>query len=240
MSIKIKKAMLFAAGRGERLRPLTDTCPKPLLPVANKAILDYTLDNLVQAGVEEVMVNVWHLGHMVIEHLQSRKIPSLHFSQETELLETGGGIVKVLDFFGDAPFFAINGDTLWRDYNTPALEQVQQAWDPPQMDILLMLTPKNKAQGYGGKGDYHLLDHGRLKYKDQGGEAPYIYGGVQILKPSIFQGHPLGKKFSLKALYDVAETQGRLYGVAYVGDWFEIGTPASLEATRAWFRQHPL
>lgn len=236
----IKKAMLFAAGRGERLRPLTDTYPKPLMKVGDKTILDYTLDNLARAGVEDVMVNVWHLGNKILKHLKSRKTPRIHFSEETQLLETGGGIVKVLDFFDDEPFLAINGDTLWQDHDTPALQQVLDGWNPNKMDILLLLIPKANAHGYGGKGDYHLISGGQLQYKSLGEEPPYIYGGVQVLHPSIFHNETLVRKFSLKELYDNAEAKGSLYGVVYDGDWFEIGTPQSLEVTREWFRQHPL
>lgn len=234
----IKKAMLFAAGRGERLRPFTDTCPKPLMKVGDKTILDHTLDKLARAGVQEVMINVWHLGDMILEHLKDRTVPRIHFSVETQLLETGGGLVKVLDFFENEPFLAINGDTLWEDRDIPALQQLVDVWDPKKMDILLLLVPKANAHGYGGKGDYHFRAGGQLRFKSLGDEAPYIYGGIQILHPSIFYNESLVRKFSLKELYDNAEAKGTLYGILYTGDWFEIGTPQSLEATHLWFRQH--
>jgi N-acetyl-alpha-D-muramate 1-phosphate uridylyltransferase len=234
----IRKAMLFAAGRGERLRPLTDTCPKPLVKVGDKTVLDHTLDKLAKAGVQDVMINVWHLGDMILKHLKKRTTPRIHFSVETELLETGGGLVKVLDFFDDEPFLALNGDTLWQDRDMSALAQVLDTWDGNKMDVLLMLVPKANAHGYGGKGDYHITAGGQLRYKSLGDEAPYIYGGIQILHPSIFHNETVIRKFSLKELYDKAEAKGNLYGVLYRGDWFEIGTPQSLEAAREWFAQH--
>lgn len=236
----ISKAMIYAAGRGERLRPLTDTCPKPLLKINGKSILDHILDALVMDGIQDVMMNVSYLGDMIISHFQNLSCPRLHFSMEKERLETGGGTLKVLPFFEDQPFFAINGDTLWSDKTLSPFQLLQNCWDPDKMDILLLMVPVINTHGYEGKGDYHLLSAGQsgpLQYRDLEGYAPYVYGGIQILAPHIFKDYKGDEKFSLKVLYDSAEKEKRLYGIAYDGDWFEIGTIERYQSTQDWFQQ---
>ena len=113
MSIPPKKAFVLAAGMGERMRPLTNNCPKPLLVIDGKTMLDRALDDLMEAGVEEVVVNTYYLGQMITDHLKNRKHPRITLSHETELLDTGGGVKKAIQFFGDEPFYVLNADVLW-------------------------------------------------------------------------------------------------------------------------------
>ena len=126
MTEKIEKAFILAAGKGTRMRPLTDTCPKPLLSVAGKPIIDYALDALVSAGVKEVVVNLNYLGHMLENHLANPSDIKITLSWEDELLETGGGVKKELSFFNDQPFYVLNGDVIWTGGTTsdPELHRI--------------------------------------------------------------------------------------------------------------------
>ena len=161
-----KRAMVLAAGLGLRMRPLTVTTPKPLLPVAGRCMLDRALDKLEEAGVVTPVVNYHHLGGQVVRHLQGRDVA---LSDETELLlETGGGVVKALPLLGTEPFFVINADILWEDGPTPALERLALAWDGATMDALLLVHPTAQAYGYEGPGDFFVAEDGRLERESAG------------------------------------------------------------------------
>src|SRR5471030_2084283 len=137
-----KTAMVLAAGMGSRMRPLTDTMPKPLVKVAGRALIDHVLDRLADAGVERAVVNVHHFAEQMIAHLAARTRPKIAISDERGvLLDTGGGVVKALPLLGDAPFFHLNADTIWIDGVTPNLKRLAEAFDPAAMDALLLLAP---------------------------------------------------------------------------------------------------
>lgn len=235
--MRIKTAMILAAGKGERMRPLTDACPKPMIVVAGKPMLDYAVDQLEKEKVEKIVVNVCHHGAMIVEHLEKRVRPHIIFSEEVERLETGGGVLKALPELGKNPFFVINGDILWSNKNGNTLKMLQDAWRD-EMDALLLVVPLKAARGYDGLGDYDLLTSGQLKRRTEE-KANYVYGGVQILHPRLFEGAESGP-FSLNKLYDKAEQKGRLYGFEHKSLWFHVGTPESLMETRAWFEEHSL
>src|SRR3954469_23766562 len=129
MNTHPKKAFVLAAGMGERMRPLTDNCPKPLLTVAGETMLDRTLEALVEAGVEDVVVNTHYLGQMIADHLKNRKHPRITFSHEAELLDTGGGVKKMLKFFGNEPFYVLNADVLWTNGKESTLKVMADKWD---------------------------------------------------------------------------------------------------------------
>jgi N-acetyl-alpha-D-muramate 1-phosphate uridylyltransferase len=227
----IRHAMLLAAGRGERLRPLTDHCPKPLVEVGGQSLMARILDRLDEAGVERVVVNLHHLGGMIEQHLAARQRPHIVFSREDILLETGGGTALALPALGPAPFYVINGDVLWLDGETPALARLRQAWDGDRMDALLLVTPVDVAVGYDGSGDFELDSAGRLIRRGASNTAPYVFSGIQILHPRLFASAPMGP-FSLNVLYDRARSQGRLFGLRHDGGWLHIGTMAGLEDAR--------
>lgn len=235
--MRIKTAMILAAGKGERMRPLTDACPKPMIVVAGKPMLDYAVDQLEKEKVQKIVVNVCHHGSMIIEHLEKRKHPQIIFSQEVERLETGGGVLKALPELGKDPFFVINGDILWSNKNGNTLKLLQDAWRD-EMDALLLVVPLKSARGYDGDGDYDLTSAHRLKRRSKE-KAKYVYGGVQILHPRLFEGEAPGA-FSLNKLYDKAEAKGTLYGFEHKSLWFHVGTPEALMETRAWFEEHSL
>ena len=220
-------AMVLAAGRGERMRPLTDQRPKPLIEVRGEAMLDRVLDRLAAAGVGEAVVNTHHLGEMIEAHLAARSKPKIVLSPEEDLLETGGGVTKALTLLGKQPFFVVNGDVVWLDGVRPALERLAAAWDDGAMDVLLLLHPTAYALGYHGQGDFFMASGGELRRRREQEVAPFLFAGLQILHPRIFKGAPKGA-FSLNLLFDRAAEAGRLWGLRHDGEWFHVGTPDSL------------
>lgn len=229
MAGRIDRAMVLAAGRGVRLRPLTDHLPKPLVPVGGIAMLDRALDALARAGVSQAVVNVHHLALQIEARLATRKAPAIRISREDELLETGGGIAKAISHFGTAPFFAANADIVWLDGKTPALARLDAAWDGGRMDALLLVQPVAHAVGYDGAGDFTLAGDGRLERRGAAPSAPFVFAGVQILHPRLFADAPSGA-FSLNLLYDRAHQAGRLFGLAHDGGWLHVGTMDGLAA----------
>lgn len=230
----MKRAIALAAGLGLRLRPLTLATPKPLVDVGGKTLLDHALDKLNQAGVSDCVVNMHHLAHKIALHVKGRQSPAITLSDETDLLlETGGGIAKALPFFADDPFFAVNADILWTDQPgaDPALARLEAAWNDKAMDALLLLVERQGAFGYDGPGDFFLAGDGRLRRRGQAKEAPFVFAGVQILHPRLFESAPQGP-FSLNLLYDRALVRGRLHGLAHRGGWHHIGTPEALAEAR--------
>ncbi len=218
----IKQTMVLAAGFGKRLLPLTLTCPKPLAPLNGRPLLDYTFDHIHEAGLQKCVVNTHYLSDQIQNHLQRIQGPIIHFSHEPELLETGGGITKALPFFENHPFFSINGDIWWTDKEELALKRLDRVWDDTKMDVLLLLVERSKALGYTGKGDYFCsIDEGKITYRKDKDYAPYVYGGLQILHPRLFEGCTV-EPFSILELYHKAEKKGRLYGLIHTGDWGDI------------------
>src|SRR6201989_1662830 len=163
MPVKPARAMVLAAGLGVRMRPLTDTMPKPLVRVAGRALLDHALDKLGYAGVGEAVVNVHYLPDQIIEHVAGRTRPRVIISDERDVvLGTGGGVVKALPLLGDAPFFHVNSDTLWIEGVRSNLQRLAETFDPARMDILLLMAPTASSIGYSGRGDYAMLPDGTL------------------------------------------------------------------------------
>lgn len=226
-------AMVLAAGFGTRLRPLTDHTPKPLITVAGRSLLDRCLDRLVEAGVSHAVVNIHWLGAQIREHLLRRRDIAITISDESDmLLETGGGIAHALPLLGDAPFFAVNADLIWRDDNGNALQRLAQAFDAQTMDGLLLLQPRDRATGHTGPGDFDLDDSGRLIRRGDRPAAAYVYTGVQILQPRLFEAAP-PRAFSLNLLYDRAIAAGRLHGLVHHGDWMDVGSHDGLATAEA-------
>jgi N-acetyl-alpha-D-muramate 1-phosphate uridylyltransferase len=228
-----RTAMVLAAGLGTRMRPLTDTKPKPLVQVAGKALIDHVLDKLAGAGVKTAVVNVHYLADQIERHLAKRKKPKIVISDERGLLlDTGGGVLKALPLLGDTPFFHVNSDTLWLDGETPNLTRLAQSFDAAKMDALLLLAPAKGSIGYGGSGDFSLHADGHLVARVTGTQAPLVYAGVAILAPALFQAAPEGA-FSLTALFERAAAQGRLHGLRLEGQWMHVGSPDAIAAAEA-------
>jgi N-acetyl-alpha-D-muramate 1-phosphate uridylyltransferase len=226
---KIKKAMLLAAGYGTRLRPLTDRMPKALVPVAGKPMIEYALDQLRGYGLQEVIINVSHLKEQVRAYLSACNGLHIKISDETEPLETGGGLKKALPLLGHDPFFTINSDIIWIDETDSALTRLAQAWDETKMDILLLAQSRSRAVGYD-KGEDHLFVKPANTFGWQEQDAPYIFAGLGIIHPRVFQHAPEGK-FSVKILWHQALAQNRLFCVPHQGPWFQTGTEKDIKDT---------
>ena len=232
-----RTAMVLAAGLGTRMRPLTDTRPKPLIAVAGKALLDHVLDRLADAGVERAVVNVHYLAEQIIAHTAGRPKPRVAISDERGLLlGTGGGVVKALGELGTAPFFHINSDTIWIDGVTPNLTRLTQAFDAATMDALLLLAPTTGSIGYAGRGDFAMAPDGRLNRRAEREVAPFVYAGAAILSPAMFKDAPQGE-FSLTDLFDRAAAAGRLHGLRLEGLWMHVGTPEAVGEAEAAIRK---
>ncbi|WP_142849050.1 nucleotidyltransferase family protein [Telmatospirillum sp. J64-1] len=225
MTVTPKVAMALAAGLGQRMRPLTNEIPKPLIEVAGRTMLDRVLDHFGNAGVERIVVNTHWKAGKIHNHLGTR--PGIAFSNEESLLETGGGVKHALPLLGDDPFYVANSDIIWLDGTTPALQRLAQAFDPDRMDALLLMQRTATAKGYEGKGDFFLDPLGVPRRRGEKEVAPLLFAGVQILHPRLFDGAPEGR-FSLNVLYDRALEAGRLFGIVHDGDWFHVGTPDAL------------
>ncbi|WP_260922963.1 nucleotidyltransferase family protein [Novosphingobium sp. 9] len=227
-------AMVMAAGIGKRMRPLTATQPKPLVRVAGKPLIDYSLDRLEAAGVAKVVVNVHYLADQLEAHCKGRRrAPSITLSDEREmLLETGGGMVKAADLLPD-PFFCLNSDNIWLDGPRDVFHELSQAWNPDIMDALLLVVPHTRALNYRGEGDFHLDPLGKVSRRQPRKVAPFIYTGIQLVSKRLLRDAPEGA-FSTNLLWSRAIEEGRLYGISHTGLWFEVGEPGAIAPTEAW------
>ena len=237
--IRSRIGMVLAAGRGERLRPITDTLPKPLVEIAGRSLLDHAIDRLEAAGVETVVVNVHHLAERIAGHLAARSSPRILISEETEAaLETGGAIVHALALLGDAPFYVVNGDSLWLDGKVPALERLARAWDPARHDAMLLLQRSVTAVGYDGQyGDFALDQLGHPRWRGETEIVPYLYAGVQLMSPEPFRGMA-AERFSVRRVWNRAMQAGRLGAIVHDGEWYHVSTPPGLELVRQRLDQH--
>lgn len=226
-------AMVLAAGLGTRMRPITDTLPKPLVEVAGRTLLDRSLDALEAVGVAKAVVNVHHLAGQIVAHCASRVTPEIVISDEREeLLDSAGGIVKSLPLLGAVPFFLLNADTFWIDRREANLAALADAWDASRMDMLLMLVPVSDTTGHGTKTDFCRDSDGRLA-RAKGNPQGFVYAGAAILDPEIFSG-ATATPHSLNLYFDRAIERGRLFGHVMDGHWITVGTPEAIgEAERA-------
>lgn len=232
-----KTAMVLAAGLGARMKPLTDTKPKPLIEVAGKALIDHALDRLAAADVETAVVNVHHFADALERHLLARKQPKITIADERNaLLETGGGIAKALQGLGPEPFLLMNSDSLWLEGAASNLKRLGRAFDAARMDALLLLAPSAGAIGYRGRGDYGMDAQGKLHRRGEQERAPLVYAGAAVLSPRLFAGAPAGA-FSLTRLFDRAEAGGRLHGLALEGTWMHVGSPEAIGAAEEAMRR---
>ena len=231
------KAMVFAAGLGTRMRPLTNTTPKPMIPVGGKPMLDHTLDRLAEVGVSTAIVNVHYLADQIEAHVATRAKPRIVVSDErAKLLDQGGGVVKVLPLLGDAPFLMANTDALWIEGPTNNLERLAQAWDGDRMDALLLVAPSATSIGVDWSGDFLMDAKGRLTKRPEREVAPFVYTGVGVIKPQVFAGETR-EVFRLAPILFDAAAKGRLFGVRLEGQWLHVGTPEAIgEAEQALAR----
>jgi MurNAc alpha-1-phosphate uridylyltransferase len=229
-SAPLQTAMVLAAGLGTRMRPVTDTLPKPLVRVGGRALIDHALDRVAEAGIGTAVVNVHYLADLIEAHVRARQRPQVVISDERgELLETGGGIKRALPLLGPTPFLLLNSDSLWIDGRNANIGRLGEAWKPARMDILLLVAAGAESLGYEGRGDFFMDAEGRLERRSERDRAPLVYAGVAILKPQLFDDTPDGA-FSLNRLFDRAIVAGRLFGLPLDGQWLHVGTPDAIAA----------
>ena len=229
MSAGPEKAIVFAAGFGTRMRPITQTLPKPLVRIGGKTMLDHMLDRLAESGIDEAIVNVHWLADQIEDHVQDRGTPRVKISDERELLlDQGGGIAKVLPEFAGKPFFICNTDALWIDDPEPQVARLARAWDGAKMDVLLLLADMKTSVGVEGRGDFFRDGQGRLSRPAPGEAAPYVYSGVGIIKSSLFEDCPV-EPFRLAPTFFAAAEKGRLFGLTLEGRWLHVGSPEVIE-----------
>lgn len=228
MSTFPTKAMILAAGLGTRMRPITDTIPKPMVQFMGKPMIDYGIKALQSYGISDFVINLHHLGDVIKQHFADSPL-KIAFSEESDILETGGGVKNALPLLGEKPFFVINGDIIWQDLDgtIPALEKLAYSFNESKMDVLLLLQPVDNAFGYSGTGDFFINGDRTLSRKGDAPSSPYMFAGVQIIAPHVFEGI-MDKAFSLNVIYDKAIKNGRLYGEINEGDWYHIGTPEAI------------
>jgi MurNAc alpha-1-phosphate uridylyltransferase len=225
--------MILGAGLGTRMRPLTDLVPKPLVRLAGRALIDHALDRLETAGIERAVVNVHYRADQIEAHLKSRKRPKILISDErARLLDTGGGIVKALPLLGPGAFVIHNSDTVWIEGLGGAIGRLIAAWDPAQMDGLLLLALSATSLGYEGHGDFNMDSSGLLTRREERRETPFVFTGVSIAHSRLLKDAPAGA-FSINRLWDRAMAARRLYGVRLDGTWMHVGTPEALAEAEA-------
>lgn len=238
---KITQAFIFAAGRGERMRPLTDSLPKPLIKVKGKAIIDYAIEKLsADSDIKKIIINGFYLADQLEEHIKKLNNPKIIFSREVEKIETGGGLVFASDKIDlNEPLLTVNGDVLWNDENGASdIEVMKRAWNPEECDILLGLKQTTDYVGYEGNihggGDFVLAAGSLFRFS----EIPmsHVFVGLQIIHPKILKNAP-EKCFSMSYFYKAAVGEGglvhRIKGIELKGKYFHIGTPAAVQVAEA-------
>lgn len=231
-----ESAIVLAAGRGKRMGALTDSVPKPLIPIEGRALIDHVLDRLVTAGVKRAVVNLHYRGDAIAAHLARRRDIAIEFSRESEALETGGGIVNALPLLGEV-FFAVNADVFWLDSATSALHLLAATFDPADDDALLLMQPTARAVGYEGPGDFMLDPAGVVRRRLETEVVPFVFAGIEILHRRLFDGAPSGA-FSINRLWDEAIERCRLRGLVHDGEWYHVGTPDGLARAEGRTRAH--
>lgn len=217
--------MVFAAGFGTRMGALTQTRPKPMIPVAGQPLIDHALHLVEGQGFDPIVVNLHYLPDQIRAHLQHRNI---QFADETqEILETGGGLKAALPMLGAGPVVTMNTDAAWAGPNP--VPMLTEAWDPEKMDALLMCVPLENAVGHLGQGDFVLTD-GRLS------RGPgLVYSGVQIIKTDLLEQIPQ-RAFSLNLLWNQMLTKDRVFGLSYPGKWCDVGHPEGITLAEQMLR----
>lgn len=230
-----RSAIVLAAGRGARMRPLSELTATSLLKLGGRTLLDHALDRLAEAGVSRVVVNAhWHADH-VARHLSLRHgPPETMLKREESLLDTGGGVHAALDLLGEEPFFVVNGDSVWLEGPTPALRRLQETWTD-EADAVLLVQRTCMTRSDQGLGDFAIDPEGLVRRRREREVVPFVYAGVQLASPRLLADAPEGP-FSINLAWDRAIEAGRLRAVVHDGLWFHLSTPADLVAAEAALR----
>jgi MurNAc alpha-1-phosphate uridylyltransferase len=222
--------MLFAAGFGTRMGALTATRPKPLIPVAGRALIDHALALADAAGIARKVANLHYRGDQIATHLAPRGDVLLSWERGA-ILETGGGLRAALPLLGagGGPVFTLNTDAVWTGANP--LDELRAAWDGERMDALLLLLPLDRAMGHAGSGDFAVDRDGRIA---RGG--PMVYLGAQIVATAALE-RIADTAFSLNLVWNAAIAGGRAFGTVHAGGWCDVGRPEGIAIAEALLRQ---
>ncbi len=236
----ITNAMVLAAGLGTRMRPITDTIPKPLVQIAGKPMIDYVLDALVEAGAERIVVNVHHHAEQMVAHLQRRADAEILISDErSQLMNSGGGLAKGLKLLEPGPVFVMNADLFWigeQLHVASNLRKLAQFFDPSRMDMALLCVDMHRTTGHNGKRDFNLAADGRLTRHREGDTNPVVYAGAIAMDSRLLDDAP-ADAFNLNIYFDRAIEKARLYGLPLDGHWITVGTPDAIDDAENIIRQ---
>lgn len=211
--------MLFAAGFGTRMGALTLNRPKPLIPVAGRALIDHALDLAILAGSQTMVANLHYQSDMLAQHLRHRPVTTI--IETPEILDTGGGLKNALGALGHGTVITMNTDAIWIGPNP--IDLLVNRWNPDKMDALLVSIPRSRAQGHRGNGDFYLAQDGQLLRG-----CDLVYGGVQIIKTDLL--HSVKRaRFSLNLIWNKMGATGRLFGLEYPGQWCDVGHPDGID-----------
>jgi N-acetyl-alpha-D-muramate 1-phosphate uridylyltransferase len=234
--MQIDNAMVLAAGLGTRMRPITDTIPKPLVKIAGKPLIDYALDTLKEAGCRRAVVNVHYLAEQMVAHLDRYPGLDILISDETEaLMNSGGGLAKGLKLLPQGLAYVMNADLFWvgeREGAKSNLARLADFFDPARMDMALLCVRLEDTTGHDGRNDFSLSDDGRLvRYRADEGQG-VVYAGAIVLHSALFDDAPEGP-FNLNLYFDKAIAAGRLHGMVLDGHWVTAGTPEAIGPAEA-------
>ncbi|MFT6222000.1 MAG: MurNAc alpha-1-phosphate uridylyltransferase [Candidatus Endobugula sp.] len=221
------KAMILAAGRGERMRPLTDDLPKPLLAVGGKPLIVYHLEKFSSLGVTDVIINVAYLGDKIQQVLGDGTVwgLSIHYSKESYPLETGGALYKALPLLGDEPFILVNGD-VWSDIDFSDIAKTILSAGTQGLSVGHLFCVENPA--HNPQGDFSL-DNNIVTLKDDSASS-YTFSGMAFIHPDIIRGYPNKREaFPLKEAFLYFIEQRKLTASIYSGGWCDVGTPERLQ-----------
>ncbi len=215
--------MLFAAGYGTRMKHLTKDRPKPLIPVAGRALIDHALDLTQAISPRRIVANLHYKAELLEQHLNPLGVTTV--IETPDILDTGGGLRNALEKLGQSPVFSLNSDAIWSGPNP--LAALKNAWNPDVMDALLMCVPIEAALAYEADGDFSMDEDGKLT-RGRG----YVYGGAQIIKTDLLETVS-DQVFSLNAIWSMMEQKGTLYGLGYGGQWCDVGHPEGVAIAEA-------
>jgi MurNAc alpha-1-phosphate uridylyltransferase len=236
----ISQALIMAAGYATRMRPLTDTLPKPLLEVRGKPLLTHIIHHLDAEDVTKIVINGYHAIAPLKHYIKdiAKHYPHIEFilSEETELLETGGGAVQALKYLdNDNPFYMINGDAFWiNPKNSQTLRDLKTAWNSEAQDMILLLQSCQSMNMATNVGDYEIDNLHAVRSKTKNGT--HIFAGVRICMPHIIKPYAL-ENFSFLKIMDACEQNKRLGALSHKGEWYHISTPQDLDMINAIRKQ---
>lgn len=236
MTKNIEQVFILAAGRGERMRPLTDQTPKPLIKIQNSTMMDLIIQKLNQfSEIKKIIVNSYYLSEQIENHLQLLNNPKIVVSHENQKLETGGGILNALNLIDkNKPLLVINSDIVWKDNpEISDLKLLSDNFNSDEADILLGLIKKSEFWGYEGNGDFAFDEKTGIISRPQNHQnLNYVFSGIQIINPKIFENSP-PIPFSMNYFYQKSQDENgvlqKISGIKLQGRYFHIGTAKAVK-----------